>query len=54
MQAALDLPPKGSISPHTYHHLFGLLAATGLRISEALALKRYDLTSPETIMAAGV
>src|SRR5262249_26143879 len=38
MRAALDLPPKGTISPHTYHHLFGLLAATGLRISEALAL----------------
>jgi integrase/recombinase XerD len=44
MRAALDLPPKGTISPQTYHHLFGLLASTGLRISEALALRRDDLT----------
>ncbi|HEY9212167.1 MAG TPA: tyrosine-type recombinase/integrase [Ancylobacter sp.] len=44
MTAALDVPPKGTVSPLTYHHLFGLLAATGLRISEALALKRDDLT----------
>ena len=43
MSAALDLPPKGSISPYTFHYLFGLLAATGLRISEALALQRDDL-----------
>lgn len=44
MDAALKLRPVGSISPHTYHHLFGLLAAAGLRISEALALKRDDLS----------
>jgi integrase/recombinase XerD len=37
MKAALDLPPKGTVIPHTYFHLFGLLAATGLRISEALS-----------------
>lgn len=42
MDAALELKPEGSIRPHTYHHLFGLLATTGLRISEALALKRDD------------
>jgi integrase len=44
MTTALDLPPKGTVNPHTYCHLFGLLAATGLRISEALALQRQDLT----------
>jgi integrase/recombinase XerD len=44
MTAALDVPPKGTVSPLTYHHLFGLLATTGLRISEALALKCQDLT----------
>lgn len=44
MDAALNLGPEGSIRPHTYHHLFGLLAAAGLRISEALALKRDDLS----------
>ncbi len=53
MQAALDLPPKGSISPHTYHHLFGLLAATGLRISEALALQRHDLTDDGLVIRHG-
>jgi integrase len=53
MQAALDLPPKGSISPHTWHHLFGLLAATGLRISEALALKRHDLTNDGLVVRNG-
>ncbi|WP_296560777.1 tyrosine-type recombinase/integrase [Pigmentiphaga sp.] len=44
MDAALELGPEGSIRPHTYHHLFGLLATAGLRISEALALKRGELT----------
>jgi integrase/recombinase XerD len=53
MQAALELPPKGSISPHTYHHLFGLLAATGLRISEALALKREDLGEDGLVVRSG-
>jgi len=53
MTAALELRPKGSISPHTYHHLFGLLAATGLRISEALALKREDLTDDGLIVRKG-
>jgi integrase len=53
MTAALELPPKGSISPHTYHHLFGLLAATGLRISEALALKREDLSDDGLIVRRG-
>lgn len=53
MTAALELPPKGSISPHTFHHLFGLLAATGLRISEALALKREDLSDDGLIVRRG-
>ena len=53
MTAALELGPKGCISPHTYHHLFGLLAATGLRISEALALKRQDLTDDGLIVPRG-
>lgn len=53
MAAALDLPPKGSISPYTYHYLFGLLAATGLRISEALALQRSDFTEDGLIVRNG-
>ena len=53
MTAALELGPKELISPHTYHHLFGLLAVTGLRISEALALKRDDLTDDGLIVRKG-
>jgi integrase/recombinase XerD len=53
MRAALDLPPKGTISSHTYHHLFGLLAATGLRISEALALQRDDLADDGLVVRCG-
>ncbi|MDH3662123.1 MAG: tyrosine-type recombinase/integrase [Alphaproteobacteria bacterium] len=44
MQAASQLAPAGSIRPLTYTTLFGLLAATGMRISEALALRLEDLT----------
>ena len=53
MAAALDLPPKGTISPHAYHCLFGLLAATGLRISEALALQCDDLGEDGLIIRNG-
>lgn len=53
MHAALELPPRGEISPHTYHHLFGVLATTGLRISEALALKREDLTDDGLVVRGG-
>jgi integrase/recombinase XerD len=53
MQAALDLPPKGKISAHTYHYLFGLLATTGLRLSEALALQREDFTADGLIIRNG-
>lgn len=44
MQAALSLPPVASITPYTYHYLIGLLAATGMRVSEAVALLESDLT----------
>jgi integrase/recombinase XerD len=53
MAAALDLPPEGTISPYTYHCLFGLLAATGLRISEALALQCNDLIEDGLIVRNG-
>ena len=42
MAAAKNLSPAGGLRPWTYHCLFGLLAVTGLRISEALNLKRQD------------
>ena len=53
MTAALALPPHGMVSSLTYHHLFGLLATTGLRISEAVALKRDDLTDEGLIVRRG-
>ncbi len=44
MQGALSLPPVASITPYTYYYLIGLLAATGLRVSEAVALRPADVT----------
>jgi integrase len=44
LDRALELQPKASLRPHTCHTVFGLLAATGLRISEALHLRFGDLT----------
>ena len=45
MDAALQLKPADSLRPHSYATLIGLLAATGLRISEALGLQFSDITS---------
>jgi integrase/recombinase XerD len=44
LEAALALPPTASVTPYTYHYMIGLLAATGLRVSEAVALLDADLT----------
>ena len=44
MAAAASLSPVGTIRPMTFATLFGLLAATGMRISEALALRLSDIT----------
>ena len=43
MEAASDLGPGGSLRPHTVSTLFGLLASTGLRPSEALKLEIADV-----------
>lgn len=43
LQAAAGLSPAGGLRPHCYVTLFGLLACTGLRISEALALRCADV-----------
>src|SRR5207248_1961461 len=40
---AKQLPPAGSLRPLTFYTLFGLVAACGLRISEALALQIDDI-----------
>jgi len=44
INAALQLGPPDSLQPHTYATLIGLLAVTGLRISEALGLQFSDVT----------
>jgi integrase len=49
LQAASQLEPQDSIRPHTYSTLFALLHVTGLRISEALAL-RFDDIDADTLL----
>jgi integrase/recombinase XerD len=44
LRYAAALTPIGSLRPWTYCTLFSLLAVTGMRISEALALRLEDLT----------
>ena len=43
LSKALQLRPAASLRPHCFHMLIGLIAVTGLRISEALALDVDDL-----------
>src|SRR5258708_1426643 len=43
LRAAAGLAPAGGLRPHCYATLFGLLACTGLRISEALSLAGADV-----------
>lgn len=45
MLAASRLTPRGTLRPRTYLTLIGLLAATGMRVSEALGLRLDDITS---------
>ena len=43
LAGARRLGPKGSLRPATYETLFGLMASTGLRISEAIHLRDADV-----------
>ena len=45
LRAAAALEPAGSIRPIMYTTLLGLIAATGIRIAEALALRLDDVTA---------
>ncbi|HEY2833878.1 MAG TPA: tyrosine-type recombinase/integrase [Sporichthyaceae bacterium] len=55
MRAAAGLAPAGGLRPHCYATLLGLLACTGIRISEALALAcgEVDLTGGVLTVRAG-
>jgi integrase/recombinase XerD len=50
LEAAKNMPTTHSLQPWTYHCLFGLLAVTGLRISEALNLRSADVDWSEGIL----
>ena len=43
LAAARQIGPPGSIRPATYETLFGLMASTGLRVSEAIHLRDTDV-----------
>jgi len=43
LQAARRLPSQRGLQPQTYTTVFGLLAVTGMRLSETLALDRQDV-----------
>ena len=43
LAAARQLGPQGSIRPATYETLFGLMASTGVRVSEAIHLRDADV-----------
>jgi integrase len=45
LRAAAAIEPASSIRPIVYTTLFGLLAATGMRVAEALALQLGDVTA---------
>lgn len=47
LAAGSQLLPSGSLRPHTYRTLFGLLYSTGIRIGEACALKLEDFFAAE-------
>jgi site-specific recombinase XerD len=47
LDAAAQLPPRGSLRPHTYRTLLGLLYSTGIRIGEAFALNLEDFHGKE-------
>jgi integrase len=51
LAAARQLSPAGGLRPATCEAIFGLLAATGLRISEALALLRTDVDLENGVLA---
>jgi integrase len=50
LDAARSLPPDQGLRRHTYATFFGLLACTGLRVSEAVRLTRSDIDWPQGVL----
>jgi integrase len=50
LAAARRLAPHGGLRPATYETIFGLIAATGLRISEALHLRCDDVDLDQGVL----
>ena len=50
LAAALALPPANGLRRWTYHYLFGLIAVTGTRLSEAIGLQRSDIDLDEGVL----
>jgi integrase len=53
LETAKNMPATHSLQPWTYYCLLGLLAVTGLRISEALNLRGADIDWSEGLNGAG-
>lgn len=53
LATARQLGPPGSIRPATYETLFGLMAAAGLRVSEALHLRDADVDLKRGLLTIG-
>lgn len=45
--------PRHALKPHTLYCLFGLLSVTGMRLTEALNLKREDIDWVERVLSVG-
>jgi integrase len=50
VRVAAELPSEKGLRAHTYSTLFGLLAVTGMRVSEALKLDREDVDLEQGIL----
>ena len=50
LASALTLRPADGLQRWTYHHLFGLFAVTGMRLSEATGLQRSDVDLEEGVL----
>jgi integrase len=50
LAAALALSPTDGLRRWTFYHLFGLIAVTGMRISEAIGLQRDDVDLKEGVL----